>query len=315
MSLKNSFVLKAGVLLAFSVSGTALADIATRGRAAELSLHRVEKLIILKRIDASFQTVSNQLDLVVKPNDSDAPGGTYFRAVVSEVPAQDATRKSVKLFMDDQGKTLIHKPVDGGNAVSPPVWPAQDPISLMEVAMHCIQGELIANSHACADHTALPAFNRDFQSLILSQLKDASGAPTGALAVIQAEGGQSTLNIRINLDGTLATDRPIEIIPNRTLPPLEPKYSSIRQRIFEQRCVDCHSPGETAEKVPLIGWKELLNSPRELVIPGNVEESGLVIAIQRTDKKRMPPPRTGPPLDASEIKAIRDWIQQGASNS
>ena len=324
MSWKNFLVLNVAAAVAFGASSVAMADIATRARAAELSLHRVEKLIILKKIDASFQTAVNQLDLAVQPSDTDAPGGTYFRAIMSEVPAQDSTRKSVKLFMDDQGKTLIHKPMSGGDAFNPPIWPAKDPISLMEVAMHCVQGELIENSHACADHPELPAFNRDFQNLTLSQLRDAAGVPSGALATIQAEKSHSLLKIRINLDGTLSKDHAIEIIPNppeeidavpAPKPPLEPKYSSIKREIFDQRCVDCHSPDGKAKKVPLSPWKELMDSPRELVIPGNVEESGLVIAIQRTDDKRMPPPRTGPPLPADEIKAMRDWIKQGAKDN
>lgn len=102
---------------------------------------------------------------------------------------------------------------------------------------------------------------------------------------------------------------------SKDLPPLEPKFSSLRRRIFERRCTGCHSSGGTAEKVPLINLKELLASPRELVIPGNVEESGLLIALQRNDDKRMPPPERGSPLNADEIQTIRDWIAQGAKDN
>ncbi len=93
---------------------------------------------------------------------------------------------------------------------------------------------------------------------------------------------------------------------------LEPKFSSIKEKIFEHKCVSCHGTGITAEKVPLMKWDELLNSPRELVIPKNTEESGLLIAIERTDDKRMPPPSSDFPLKTEEITAIRDWILQGA---
>ncbi len=59
--------------------------------------------------------------------------------------------------------------------------------------------------------------------------------------------------------------------------------------------------------------KDLLDSPRDLVLPGDPDESGLVIAVSRTDAKRMPPPSTGkPPLADAEIAVIRQWIMSGA---
>jgi hypothetical protein len=185
----------------------------TRGQAGEMALHRLDKLITLNKVDAAFKTASNQLNVVLKPVDADAPSGTVFGGTVSQVAAVDGSRKAVKLFMDDDGKTLIHKPVDGGDALTPPVWPAKDSISLMQVAMHCLEGELIDGNRACADNTDLPAFNQDFLTLTLSQIKDAAGAPAGALAEILAEGGKSTLKIHLNLDGTLAKGQPIEIVP------------------------------------------------------------------------------------------------------
>ena len=55
-----------------------------------------------------------------------------------------------------------------------------------------------------------------------------------------------------------------------------------------------------------------MDSPREIVIPENSEESGIVIAIKRTDDKRMPPPDSGDALTEIEIQTIEKWIQEGA---
>jgi hypothetical protein len=53
----------------------------------------------------------------------------------------------------------------------------------------------------------------------------------------------------------------------------------------------------------------------ELVLPGNPDESGLVIAVERTDEKRMPLAKSGfSPLTPDEMTAIRNWIANGASD-
>jgi hypothetical protein len=102
--------------------------------------------------------------------------------------------------------------------------------------------------------------------------------------------------------------------PDRAAPeePLEPTFSSIRKKIFIPKCVSCHNPAGEGRNVPLETLEDLTDSPRELVLPGNVEESGLTIAITRGDDKRMPPPKTGGPLSDEEIYVIEKWIQDGA---
>lgn len=102
--------------------------------------------------------------------------------------------------------------------------------------------------------------------------------------------------------------------PGDTPIPLGPTFESIDKNIFQAKCVTCHSPAGTGKRIPL-GKDDLLNSPLELVIPGNADESGLVIAVERADDKRMPPASEGySALKPEERQAIRDWIQNGASD-
>lgn len=96
--------------------------------------------------------------------------------------------------------------------------------------------------------------------------------------------------------------------------PLAPLFSSIHKNIFSVRCLTCHSETGSGKRIPLNTKEDLLNSPLELVIPGNPDESGLVIAVERKDSKRMPPPETGGPLNEKEIQTIRIWIQSGAKD-
>lgn len=100
-----------------------------------------------------------------------------------------------------------------------------------------------------------------------------------------------------------------------TNPPdeLEATYDSINKNIFQPKCVSCHQPGEDGQRISL-DKEALLNSPLELIIPGNPDESGLVIAVERTDEKRMPLAKEGyGPLSDKEKAAIRKWIEDGAN--
>lgn len=87
----------------------------------------------------------------------------------------------------------------------------------------------------------------------------------------------------------------------------------IKEGILKTRCIDCHSAAGSAARIPFETREDLIESPLDLVIPGNPEDSGLMIAITRTDSKRMPPPDSGmPALTAEEINIIRRWILEGA---
>jgi uncharacterized membrane protein len=99
------------------------------------------------------------------------------------------------------------------------------------------------------------------------------------------------------------------------LPRLEPTYSSIRANILVPKCITCHQPGEDAKNIPLLTRDDLLNSPHEIVLPGNPDESGIIVVTQPGARDKMPPPESGmSPLTQEEIAVIKDWITNGASN-
>lgn len=106
-----------------------------------------------------------------------------------------------------------------------------------------------------------------------------------------------------------APENPQAPIPEE---PLKPNFESIKKKIIDKRCIACHSSGGKASGVPLTSLKEILDSPREIVLPNNPDESGLIIAVERMDSKRMPPPETENPLSQDEIAILRQWIELGA---
>lgn len=96
--------------------------------------------------------------------------------------------------------------------------------------------------------------------------------------------------------------------------PLSPTFGSISRNIFEIKCISCHNSAGTGKRI-LLDKQSLLDSPLELIIPQNPDESGLVVSIERHDDKRMPPAKEGfTDLKFEEKAAIRIWIANGAKD-
>ncbi|QDK44672.1 hypothetical protein DOM22_05600 [Bdellovibrio sp. ZAP7] len=106
------------------------------------------------------------------------------------------------------------------------------------------------------------------------------------------------------------------------LPSLEPTFESIKTHILEAKCIACHAPGKPVARIPLVSKQDLLNSPLDIVIPGNADESGLILVVTGAIEDKLMPPlkdQQGNPtgfslLSETEIQVLRDWINAGASN-
>ncbi len=81
--------------------------------------------------------------------------------------------------------------------------------------------------------------------------------------------------------------------------------------IFERRCVSCHSASEKKGGLSLSTLKDLQagGDSGEVVASGKPAES-LLLDYITGDKPEMP--KSGPPLSADEVVAIRGWISTGA---
>ncbi len=118
---------------------------------------------------------------------------------------------------------------------------------------------------------------------------------------------------------------PLELAPRQILPQvfekpdlppnfkLEATYDSIKTGFLEQKCIYCHQPGHKASRVPLLTREDLLNSPLEIVIPGNSEESDIILVLAKEARKPMPPKNSNAPLVTDEdIAILKQWIDKGA---
>ncbi len=83
----------------------------------------------------------------------------------------------------------------------------------------------------------------------------------------------------------------------------QPSYSSIRDRIFVPRCVNCHS-GIVSHKVLLASQEG-----ETMIVPGNAEKSKLYTSVR--DHKM---PQYGQKLSDAEVNVIKAWIDSGAKD-
>ncbi len=96
-------------------------------------------------------------------------------------------------------------------------------------------------------------------------------------------------------------------------PVLEPKFESLKKLVFDRKCLSCHSAGGNAARWPLVTKDDFLDPLSEIVIPGNPDDSGLMIVLKPEARKFMPPIKSGFTSVSEEQKAvIREWIQSGA---
>lgn len=104
--------------------------------------------------------------------------------------------------------------------------------------------------------------------------------------------------------------------------PVDVSYQQhIQEAIFNISClVACHD-GIREAGLELTSWETLMeggdNGP--VVISGNAEESPLVWSVEGQDALGVPvslmPPAGFPQLNGTEIRLIKDWIDQGAKNN
>ena len=59
----------------------------------------------------------------------------------------------------------------------------------------------------------------------------------------------------------------------------------------------------------------LFRSPDDLVVPGDPDNSYLVILVSPGARKPMPPPESGmSPLSPDELNVLKEWIKNGAKD-
>ena len=124
-------------IIALTLSAAAQAAVPNL-TAGELSAHKVEKLITLKKLDSAFQTKFRGLEVVNLQG-----GGTAkptFKVIISQQADAGKVANKVELTLDDSGRALgLPAVVTGVAAAKATAWSGKDPLTLSELALHHIE--------------------------------------------------------------------------------------------------------------------------------------------------------------------------------
>ncbi|MEX2114070.1 MAG: PSD1 and planctomycete cytochrome C domain-containing protein [Pirellulales bacterium] len=105
----------------------------------------------------------------------------------------------------------------------------------------------------------------------------------------------------------------------RALEPADSRELARQARqVLSSRCFQCHGPDDAAREAELrlddrqAALAELPSGSRA-VVPGDLDASALLERVTSQDPQhRMPPPKVGAALTATEVGVLREWIGQGA---
>ncbi len=162
----------------------------TTGKIAELAVHRIDRLVTLKKIDPQFL---NRLETI----DVTKPQGTpeAYRAVVSQTTPASGAPLQLTLTFDANGKFISFTPVEGGTAGADPAWSPKDPATLMENAMHFV-----------LENTAKQEIEPYFLSMTRATLgKTIYREESVAVVKFSTSAQAQTLNVYLKMDGKFIT--------------------------------------------------------------------------------------------------------------
>jgi hypothetical protein len=184
------------ILGSLMISSMAFAQSIAVSKAAELTAHRLDRLVVTGKIDAGFTKNLQRFDVTV---DASQPP-VYFKVRVSQVaPAQGAPLQ-LDLTFDQMGRPLSYKVVAGGFAGPDSAWPDADSVTLRENALH--------HMLEMASDIQMKPFYEGLTSLTLT--KGTLAGKTVARAQATSSAIAQKMNVYINLDGSFNS---MEVVP------------------------------------------------------------------------------------------------------
>lgn len=169
---------------------------ASNAKAIELSAHRIDRLVTLSKIDASFLKNLSKIEVAVVQNQ--AP--VFYKTRVSQTQPAQGKPMQVEISLDEDGKPLAFQLVAGGAAGPDLGFTEKNAGELTENALHYVL------ENAASGKIAL--FDKSATSITLSKTTK-NGAPA-ALGQVLSSATTEKLNIYLKLDGTLIS---AEVVP------------------------------------------------------------------------------------------------------
>jgi hypothetical protein len=190
----NMKILALAVLasLSFSQGSFALPEVPgviPVSKGTELGVHRIERLVTLKKIDPSFQ---NQFYAMrAEPT---TEGGATYKVYGYVLPDANNQSTTITMLSDKQGAVLSYVVSQKFQSAAPIAWPDQDPLTLMEDALHFVL-------EGWVQHAEVKPFYLGLTSITLGSEKDAQGNLI-AVAKVTSDADAKMLIVRLKADGT-----------------------------------------------------------------------------------------------------------------
>ncbi len=166
----------------------AFAYSATPREVGELAVHRIEKLIQLKKIDMAF--MMNFQSIGVMAMTQQHPQDPAFMSMVAQTDNGKTSPPRVDLFSDADGKVLSNT-VSPGTAGAGLNWPGQPALTVGETTFHYLE----ANA---ASTPALMPFEEGFKDLIVGQ--DTRQGTLVGIVLLTSTKSKQTLEFVVGLD-------------------------------------------------------------------------------------------------------------------
>lgn len=161
-------------------------------KATELAVHRIERLVTLKKIDPMFRDA-----LVGLTAETTTDAGAAFKVVGLISPAADGTRGSIVLLLDAQGKTLSFNVLSAAAPIQPFVWPQKDASTLLEEGLHFVLEGWVS-------HSEVKAFEAGLSSISIEPVTSAQGELMAEFKVTSTLDSR-VLTVLLKADGSFVT--------------------------------------------------------------------------------------------------------------
>lgn len=182
------------ILLTLSSLHSFAETIAT-ARIAELTAHRIDRLVSLGKIDASFNTSTEKIEITTTDT---APAA--FKALVTQTRPTQGEPLQLEILFDAAAKPLSYQVIAGGVVGSEPQWVGVNAVTLLEESLH----EVLEN----ADNAQFAPFYTNLTSVTLTR-EQLNENPV-ARAQVTSKDTAAKLNIYFKLDGSFIFS---EIVP------------------------------------------------------------------------------------------------------
>ncbi len=178
-------------------TGSVIAQAAvSSAKAIELSAHRVDRLVALSKIDASFQKKLSKIEVTVVQNQ--AP--VAFKTVVTQSQPAQGKPMQLEISLDADGKALAHKLISGGVAGPDLGFSGKSAGELAENALHYVLDNVANGKIALFDKAATN----------FTLTKVTYQGETVALGQLRSSATTEKLNVYVKLDGKFLA---AEVVP------------------------------------------------------------------------------------------------------